>query len=256
MDIAAGRVTPPSYMPSATSGNPNPFAMPTAKDLFERRQQIASRSGRVWASGLKAPWLYAKNFLGDLKASLDLRPLRGSSGKQIKEVLNKEFSHLKTPRGGLFSLGFDMLFTAVPNTWKKLKTGDVLGAAGELGKGALLSAGGLAATAAAAALLPGVGIPGFLLSNVAYEVGKRLTSAVTGLKQNNGSAETAPFIDPSKFPSASTLASNAQNGAGDAVVQPAGAGQKMSWQSLSPESQKAVAAAMQEVGGNVNQLAG
>jgi hypothetical protein len=255
MDIAAGRVASPGFNPTVTSGQPNPFAIPQAGDLFQRRQQIADRSARLWKGGLhKVPWVYIKNLMADLRASLDLRPLKGSTPQQIKDTLGKEFAHLKTPKGGLFSLGFDMLFTAVPNTWAKLKTGDVLGAVGELGKGAVLSAGGLAATAAAAALLPGVGIPGFLLSNAAYEVGKRTTSFITGLKQNNGSSQTAPFIDPSKFPSAASLA---QQGADPGAVAHSGSvSGPVSWQSLPPDSQKALADAMRQVGGNASQLTG
>jgi hypothetical protein len=234
-------------------------SIPASQDLFELRHYIDQRAQSMskvpfW----QRPMAYLKNAPKDFLRSIDPRPLLGSTPSQIKAALQREFKYLAKPTSGLFALGMDLLFTAVPNTWNKLKKGDVMGALGELGKGTVLSAGGLAATAAVAALFPAIGIPGFLLSNVAYDMGKKLVSAVTGLKQDNGSAEPAPFIDPSRMPAMLSQQSGEampQAMAQTAASMPPPTGNiQQTWASLPPESQQAVAHALQQSGSNVNAL--
>jgi hypothetical protein len=180
----------------------------TAPDLMaleqltaERRAQLASQPFR---GGLNTLKYYVKHIPDDFVRSINPMPALRSKPQQIMAALRREFSALLKPTSGLFALASDMAFTTIPTAFKQFKEEGPLTAIKTLLQGATLSAGGLGASALTMALLPGFGIPGFFLSNFAYDMGKKLASKLTGFKPANadeaGNAPPTPYLNPSKLP--------------------------------------------------------
>jgi hypothetical protein len=215
---------------------------------------IAARNvaieGKPFMGGLHSLRYYLTHIPDHFVKSVNPSPALKTGKAGLLARLKKEFGHLFKWSGGLFALGSDLIFTTVPGAWEKFKSAGnpiqgTKDAFAELAKGSVLAAGGLGAAAVYAALFPAVGLPGLIISNVVYEGGKKLVSALTGLKQD----KLAPYLNPDKLPSAAATSP----GADQFVKQAAGApiDAQSAFDMLSPESKANLEAALKKSGTNL-----